>query len=94
MVTDQAVPPQVDQSITIEKIVVACEPRLAGFIESIEFNPKCKHDWEAHRHHSCQVKLVFGRLDAQTLLRASEAARQIRDEVTTAVTIRKIGERI
>ena len=92
--TDTVAPNQVNQDITIERIVVACEPRLAGFIHSIEFNPKCKHDWEAHRFHSCEVKLVFGRLDAATLLRAAEAARQIRDEVTTAVTIRKIGQRI
>jgi hypothetical protein len=86
--------PVVDTTITVETLLIGCCPRLKGFITEVILNPKCKHDWEAHRVHSAQVRFVFGRLDATTIRRAAEAGRQIREEQTEAVAIRKIGERI
>lgn len=80
------------QDISMERILIACQPRLRGFITKVELDPKCKHDWEVHRVHSAQVKFVFSRLDAVTITRAAEAGRLIRDETTEAVIIRKIGE--
>lgn len=88
---DEQALPQVDTTITVETLLVAVQPRLKGFITSVHLDPKCKHDWEAHRVHSAQVKFVFGRLDARTIAHAAEAGRVIREETTTAVTIRKVG---
>ena len=92
---DQKAPsPKVDKTITVETLLVAEQPRLRGFITDVILDPKCKHDWEVHRVHSAQVKFVFGRLDAVTIRRACEAGRQIREEQTEAVAIRKIGKRL
>lgn len=92
MTEEAAVPQVVDTTITVETLLTAVQPRLKGFITDVILDPKCKHDWEAHRVHSCQVRFIFGRLDAVTISRAAEAGRQIREESTEAYIIRKIGE--
>lgn len=92
MVADKAVPETPSAEISITTILTKLQPRLAGFVAGVELNPKCKHDWEAHRVRSSEVKFVFARLDARTLTRAAEAGRLIREETTTAICIRKIGD--
>lgn len=89
--TDEQASPQVDKTITVETLLVAVQPRLKGFITDVSLNPKCKHDWEAHRVHSAQVKFVFSRLDARTISHAADAGRLIREETTTSSCIRKVG---
>lgn len=92
MTTEEVAAPAQTQRVSIEAILVGLQPRLRGFVSAVELNPKCKHDWEAHRIRSAEVKFVFSKLDAESLIRAAEAGRWIREEMTQAVIIRKLSE--
>lgn len=69
-------------SLTVQTIIVKLQPRLEGFVTGVDLKPKCRHDWEAHRVHSSQVRFVFSKLDATTLKNAALAGRLIREGVT------------
>ena len=74
--------------ITLGLIFEKLHPRLKGFIREVKFDPKAKHEWEAKRVYSSQVKITIATLDPERLRRCADAALIIRENLTTASAIR------
>ena len=80
--------PEAPSSITLEYIFEKLHPRLRGYIREVSFDPKAKHEWEATRVYSCQVKIRLATLNPDRLRRCADAALIIRENLTTASAIR------
>lgn len=74
--------------LTLGLIFEKLHPRLKGFIREVKFDPKAKHDWEAQRIFSQQVRITLATLDPVKLRRCADAALIIRENRTTASAIR------